>query len=66
MPVRGGGDEIRAQEVRVEPRDPPNYRGPRKEPRYEQEPTYPQDARGFGRASEPYTAYKVSGKYCSV
>ena len=67
MPVRGGGDEIRAQEFRAEPRDlPPNYRRSRKEPSsqsFEQEPTYPQDARGYGRASEPYTAYKVSGKY---
>jgi phosphopantetheinyl transferase (holo-ACP synthase) len=66
MPVRGGGDDIRVHEVRAEQRDPPPGYRRRKEPSsqsFEQGPAYPDEARDFARASEPYTAYKVSWKY---
>ncbi|CAB4012456.1 tight junction ZO-1-like isoform X3, partial [Paramuricea clavata] len=63
MPVRGGGDDIRVHEVRAEQRDPPPGYRRRKEPSsqsFEQGPAYPDEERGFPRASEPYTAYKLS------
>jgi hypothetical protein len=58
MPVRGGGEDVRSHETR----EPPSYRR-RIEPNsqsFEQGPGYPDETRGFPRANEPYTAYKVS------
>ncbi|XP_028402377.1 tight junction protein ZO-1-like isoform X2 [Dendronephthya gigantea] len=63
MPVRGAGEDLRAREIRAEPRDPPpGYRG-RKDPNpqsFERGPYYPTEGRASPRASEPYTAYKLS------
>ena len=59
MPVRGGGED-RPYEVRVNTREPPSYRRPKDPQSFDQGPSYPDETRDFPRASEPYTAYKVS------
>ena len=59
MPVRGGGED-RSYDVRVNAREPPSYRGPKESNPQSFHQGYPDETRGYPRASEPYTAYKVS------